>query len=169
MDRAYAEPLDVRAVAAVAYVSEAHFIRTFRAAFGETPHRYLKRRRVEGSMFLLRETDRKRRQPSQSHSTRRPSMPTNRSQAERIHELVMANAPNFVPRTYYGMPAYSLDGKTICFFKPASKFKDRYSTLGFETAARIDDGDLWPVAFAVINLTPAAEAQIVELVKKAAS
>ena len=91
-----------------------------------------------------------------------------RSQAKRIHELVKANAPNFVPRTYYGMPAYSLDGKTICFFKPASKFKDRYSTLGFETAARIDDGDLWPVAFAVINLTPAAEAQIVELVKKAA-
>jgi uncharacterized protein YdhG (YjbR/CyaY superfamily) len=91
-----------------------------------------------------------------------------RSQAERIHELVKANAPNFVPRTYYGMPAYSLDGKTICFFKPASKFKDRYSTLGFETAAKIDDGDLWPVAFAVINLTPAAEARIVELVKKAA-
>jgi uncharacterized protein YdhG (YjbR/CyaY superfamily) len=91
-----------------------------------------------------------------------------RSQAKRIHELVKANAPNFVPRTYYGMPAYSLDGKTICFFKPASKFKDRYSTLGFETSARIDDGDLWPVAFAVINLTPAAEARIVELVKKAA-
>ena len=88
--------------------------------------------------------------------------------AQRIHELVAANAPAFVPRTYYGMPAYALNGKTICFFKPAAKFKDRYATFGFETVARIDDGDMWPVAFAVIELTPKVEARIGELVKKAA-
>ena len=88
--------------------------------------------------------------------------------AEAIHQIVTKNAPDFVPRTYYGMPAYALDGKTICFLKPASKFKDRYATFGFETAAKIDDGDLWPVAFAVIRLTPAVEKRIAELVKKAA-
>ena len=91
-----------------------------------------------------------------------------RDLAERIHALVMRNAPTFQPRTYYGMPAYARDGKTICFFKPASKFKERYSTFGFETIARIDDGDSWPVAFAVMKLTPAVEARIAQLVKKAA-
>ncbi len=91
-----------------------------------------------------------------------------RGLAERIHELVAAAAPSFVPRTYYGMPAYAKDGKTICFFKPASKFKERYSTFGFETRARLDDGEMWPVAFAVTELTPRAEAQITALVKKAA-
>jgi uncharacterized protein YdhG (YjbR/CyaY superfamily) len=89
--------------------------------------------------------------------------------ASRIHELVLRNAPAFVPRTYYGMPAYARDGKTVCFFKPASKFKERYATFGFETIARIDEGEMFPVAFAVLELTPAAEARIVELVKKAAA
>jgi len=91
-----------------------------------------------------------------------------KAMAERIHALVTDNAPAFVPRTYYGMPAYALDGKVICFFQAASKFKVRYSTFGFQPDARIDDGDLWPVAFAVHDLTPAAERQIVALVKKAA-
>jgi uncharacterized protein YdhG (YjbR/CyaY superfamily) len=91
-----------------------------------------------------------------------------RTVAERIHALVTNSAPTFVPRTYYGMPAYAKDGKTICFFKPASKFKERYSTFGFEQAARIDDGAMWPVAFAVTELTADVEARIVELVKKAA-
>lgn len=91
-----------------------------------------------------------------------------RTVAERIHALVTHSAPAFVPRTYYGMPAYAKDGKTICFFKPASKFKERYSTFGFEQAARIDDGAMWPVAFAVTELTADVEARIVELVKKAA-
>jgi uncharacterized protein YdhG (YjbR/CyaY superfamily) len=90
-----------------------------------------------------------------------------RTVAQRIHALVTNSAPAFVPRTYYGMPAYAKDGKTICFFKPASKFKERYSTLGFEQAARIDDGAMWPVAFAVTELTADVEARIVELVKKA--
>jgi len=91
-----------------------------------------------------------------------------RTMAERIHALVTNSAPAFVPRTYYGMPAYAKDGKTICFFKPASKFKERYSTFGFEQSARIDDGAMWPVAFAVTELTADVEARIVELVKKAA-
>ena len=91
-----------------------------------------------------------------------------RVMAERIHALVTASAPGLMPRTYYGMPAYSRDGKVVCFFKPASKFKERYSTFGFEQAARMDDGEMWPVAFAVMELTTDVEARIVELVKKAA-
>jgi uncharacterized protein YdhG (YjbR/CyaY superfamily) len=90
------------------------------------------------------------------------------SMAERLHEIVTHAAPDLRPRTYYGMPAYARDGKTICFFKPKSKFKDRYSTLGFETVARLDDGPLFPCAYAVIELTPAVEKRIAELVKKAA-
>jgi uncharacterized protein YdhG (YjbR/CyaY superfamily) len=92
-----------------------------------------------------------------------------RAMAARVHEIVSKAAPSFVPRTYYGMPAYSREGKVICFFQPKSKFKVRYSTFGFQHDARIDDGELWPVAFAVDKLTPKAEAQIVALVKKAAS
>ena len=89
--------------------------------------------------------------------------------AERLHEIVTKAAPELMPRTYYGMPAYAKAGKTICFFKPKSKFKDRYSTLGFETVAQLDDGPLFPCAYAVIELTPAVEKRIAELVKKAAS
>jgi uncharacterized protein YdhG (YjbR/CyaY superfamily) len=92
---------------------------------------------------------------------------TDRVMAERIHELVTTTAPSLVPKTYYGMPAYAKDGKVICFFQPKSKFKVRYSTFGFQPDARIDDGDMWPVAFAVIELTPRSEAQIAKLVKKA--
>jgi uncharacterized protein YdhG (YjbR/CyaY superfamily) len=91
-----------------------------------------------------------------------------RTMAERIHALVSEAVPAFVPRTYYGMPAYAKDGKTICFFQPKAKFKVRYSTFGFQPDARIDDGEMWPVAFAVKELTPSVEMRIVELVKKAA-
>src|SRR6267143_3274074 len=91
-----------------------------------------------------------------------------RAMAERIHALVTKSAPDFVPRTYYGMPAYAKDGKVICFFQPASKVKVRYSTFGFQPDARVDDGDMWPVAFAVTKLTAGVEARIAELVKKAA-
>jgi uncharacterized protein YdhG (YjbR/CyaY superfamily) len=91
-----------------------------------------------------------------------------RAIAKRIHALVAENAPDFVPRTYYGMPAYAKDGKTICFFQPASKFKVRYGTFGFQPDARVDDGEMWPVAFAVTKLTKGVEARIAELVKKAA-
>jgi uncharacterized protein YdhG (YjbR/CyaY superfamily) len=89
-----------------------------------------------------------------------------RSMADRIHALVTSTAPTLVPRTYYGMPAYAKDGKTVCFFKPKHKFKERYATFGFEQSASLDDGEMWPVAFALIELTPDAEARIVSLVKK---
>ena len=92
-----------------------------------------------------------------------------RAIAARIHQLVLGAAPGLVPRTFYGMPAYAKDGKVICFFQAKSKFKVRYSTLGFQPDARLDDGEIWPVAFAVTKLTPAGERRIAELVKKAAS
>jgi len=96
-------------------------------------------------------------------------MPTaDRVMGERIHELVTGKAPVLVPRTYYGMPAYAKDGKVICFFKPASKFKVRYATFEFQPDARLDDGEMWPVSFAVAKLTAGVEARIAELVKKAA-
>jgi uncharacterized protein YdhG (YjbR/CyaY superfamily) len=91
-----------------------------------------------------------------------------RAMAERLHALVTDTAPDLVPRTYYGMPAYAKDGKVICFFQAASKFKVRYSTFGFQPDARVDDGEMWPVAFAVTKLTAGVEARIAELVKKAA-
>jgi uncharacterized protein YdhG (YjbR/CyaY superfamily) len=90
-----------------------------------------------------------------------------RTMAERIHALVTDAAPILVPRTYYGMPAYAKDGKVICFFQAASKFKVRYATFGFQPDATIDDGEMWPVAFAVAELTPAVEARIADLVKRA--
>jgi uncharacterized protein YdhG (YjbR/CyaY superfamily) len=93
--------------------------------------------------------------------------PEERAMAERIHKIVASAAPSLVPRTYYGMPAYAKDGKVILFFQGKSKFKVRYSTLGFQPDARIDDGEMWPVAFAVTELTPASEKRITELVKKA--
>jgi uncharacterized protein YdhG (YjbR/CyaY superfamily) len=93
---------------------------------------------------------------------------SDRAMAERIHAIVSNAAPSLVPRTFYGMPAYSKDGKVICFFQVKSKFKVRYSTFGFQPDAMIDDGEMWPVAFAVNELTPRAESRIVELVKKAA-
>lgn len=96
-------------------------------------------------------------------------MPTpDREMGERIHALVTESAPVLVPRTYYGMPAYAKDGKVICFFKPASKFKVRYATFEFQPDAGLDDGEMWPVAFALTKLTAGAEARIAELVKKAA-
>jgi len=95
-----------------------------------------------------------------------------RAMAERIHEVVSQAAPALVPKTYYGMPAYATEGKNgkvIGFFKPKSKFKVRYSTVGFQPDAHLDDGDMWPTEFAVITLTPAVEKKIAELIKKAAS
>jgi uncharacterized protein YdhG (YjbR/CyaY superfamily) len=91
-----------------------------------------------------------------------------RSLAARIHEIVLAAAPALEPRTFYGMPAYAKDGKVVCFFQAKSKFKVRYSTLGFQPDARLDEGEMWPVAFAVTSLTPAGEARIAELVQRAA-
>lgn len=92
-----------------------------------------------------------------------------RSMAERIHAIVKANAPELMPRTWYGMPAYTRDGKVVCFFQAAAKFDARYATLGFNDSANLDDGAMWPTAFALKELTPAVESKIAELVKKAVS
>jgi uncharacterized protein YdhG (YjbR/CyaY superfamily) len=92
-----------------------------------------------------------------------------RAMAERIHAIVTATAPALAPKTWYGMPAYARDGKVVCFFKSAEKFNSRYATLGFEEAANLDDGAMWPVAFALAKLTKADEARIATLVKKAVS
>ncbi len=90
-----------------------------------------------------------------------------RSLAERVHATVMAAAPDLWPRTWYGMPAYGRDGKLICFFQAASKFKVRYATFGFQPDAKLDDGAMWPTSFALVELTAEAEAKIGELVRKA--
>ena len=94
--------------------------------------------------------------------------PADRAMAERIHEVIMAAVPSLSPRTWYGMPAYAKDGKILCHFQPADKFKTRYATLGFSDEARLDDGRLFPVAYAVTELTPAEETRIGDLVKRAA-
>jgi hypothetical protein len=90
-----------------------------------------------------------------------------RAMAERLHALIRESAPVLTPKTWYGMPAYAKDGKIVCFFKAAAKFDSRYATLGFEEAAHIDDGAMWPTSFALTELTAADEARIGELVKKA--
>jgi uncharacterized protein YdhG (YjbR/CyaY superfamily) len=96
--------------------------------------------------------------------------PADRSLAERIHAIVKANAPTLSPKTWYGMPAYAdADGKVVVFFQDAGKFKYRYATLGFQDAANIDDGDLWPVSFALQKWTPAVEERIAALVRAAVS
>src|SRR5437867_3604556 len=87
-----------------------------------------------------------------------------RTLGKRVHEIVTTTAPDLMPRLYYGMPAYSKDGKVVCHFKCAQKFKSRYATLGFSDAAKLDEGTFWPTEFAVMELTPANEAWIAELV-----
>ena len=89
--------------------------------------------------------------------------------AERIHAIVKANAPTLTPRTWYGMPAYTKDGKVICFFQSGQKFKSRYATFGFQPDAKLDEGDIWPTSFALKWLTAVVEKRIGQLVKKAAS
>ena len=91
-----------------------------------------------------------------------------REAGEWIHALVKAAAPELSPRLWYGMPAYAKNGKLLCHFQPADKFKTRYPTVGFSDLANLDDGDVWPVAYAVAKLTPAAETKLADLVKKAA-
>jgi uncharacterized protein YdhG (YjbR/CyaY superfamily) len=92
-----------------------------------------------------------------------------RAMAERLHAIVKASAPALSPRTWYGMPAYAKDGKVVCFFQSAQKFKSRYATFGFNDAANLDEGAMWPTAFALTELTAADEARIAALVKKAVS
>lgn len=90
-----------------------------------------------------------------------------RTMAERLHAVVTAASPDLVPRTWYGMPAYARDGKVVCFFQGSAKFGTRYSSFGFSDSANLDDGEMWPTAFALTELTAAVEARIGELVKRA--
>ena len=90
-----------------------------------------------------------------------------RALAERLHALITTTAPELVPRTWYGMPAYSKDGKVVCFFQGAAEFKERYSTLGFSGEATLDDGAMWPTSFALTELNDEVEARIVDLVRRA--
>lgn len=93
-----------------------------------------------------------------------------RALAKRLHEIIRANAPDLLPKTWYGMPAYAnIDGKIVCFYQSAKKFETRYGTLGFNDSANLDDGSMWAVAYAVKELTPAVEEQIAALIKKAVS
>jgi uncharacterized protein YdhG (YjbR/CyaY superfamily) len=92
-----------------------------------------------------------------------------RAMAERLHALIKASAPALAPRTWYGMPAYAKDGKVVCFFQSSQKFKTRYATFGFSDKANLDEGAMWPTAFALTELTAADEARIGALVKKAVS
>jgi hypothetical protein len=95
--------------------------------------------------------------------------PADRVMAKRIHAIVKAAAPELVPRTWYGLPAYAKEGKVICFFKAASKYKERYATFGFDQAADLEEGTMWPSAWFLTKLTPADEERIAALVKKAVS
>jgi uncharacterized protein YdhG (YjbR/CyaY superfamily) len=92
-----------------------------------------------------------------------------RAMAERVHAIIKASAPSLVPRTWYGMPAYAKDGKVVCFFQSAAKFKARYAAFGFSDRANLDDGNMWPTYFALKRLTSAEEKKIARLVKEATS
>jgi uncharacterized protein YdhG (YjbR/CyaY superfamily) len=92
-----------------------------------------------------------------------------RAMAERLHALIKATAPELTSRTWYGMPAYAKDGNVVCFFQSGQKFKTRYATLGFSDKAKLDEGEMWPTAFALKKLTPAEEARIAALLKRAVS
>jgi uncharacterized protein YdhG (YjbR/CyaY superfamily) len=94
---------------------------------------------------------------------------SDRALAERVHAIIKASAPALAPNTWYGMPAYAQEGKVVCFFQSADKFKSRYATLGFNDAANLDEGAMWPTSFALTELTAAEEAKIGALVKKAVS
>jgi uncharacterized protein YdhG (YjbR/CyaY superfamily) len=94
---------------------------------------------------------------------------SDRAMGERLHAIIKASAPALSPRLYYGMPAYAKDGKVVCFFQPAQKFKTRYATFGFNDTANLDDGTMWPTAFALTELTAADEKRIGALVKKSVS
>jgi uncharacterized protein YdhG (YjbR/CyaY superfamily) len=90
-----------------------------------------------------------------------------RTIAKRLHELIRETAPGLTPKTWYGMPAYAKDGKVVCFFRNAGKFKERYAMFGFNDSAKLDNGSMWPIAFALTELTAAEEKKIAALVKKA--
>jgi len=128
----------------------------------------------EGEIAAMKETLRERKAAARGENQEQVvlekiasmSQP-DRAMAERIHEIVRASAPDLEPRTWYGMPAYAKGGKVVCFFQDAAKFKARYATFGFNDAANLDEGDMWPTSFALKKLTATDEAKIAALVKKA--
>jgi len=95
--------------------------------------------------------------------------PEDRAVGERLHEIILETAPGLTPRTWYGMPAYAREGKVVCFFRDAGKLEERYAVLGFNDSANLDDGSMWPIAYALTTLTPADEMTIRALVKQAVS
>jgi uncharacterized protein YdhG (YjbR/CyaY superfamily) len=95
--------------------------------------------------------------------------PPDRALAERLHAIITSTAPELAPRTWYGMPAYAKEGKVLCFFQSADKFKSRYATFGFSAEANLDEGTMWPTSFALTELKPAVEKKIAALVKQAVS
>jgi uncharacterized protein YdhG (YjbR/CyaY superfamily) len=122
----------------------------------------------ERSQELKAERSKKKKDPEAEVLAKIAEMPEpDRSLGQRIHEIIKANGPDLVPRLWYGMPAYSKDGKVLCFFQGAQKFDTRYSTLGFNDVANLDDGAMWPTAYAITELNAAEETAIADLVKKA--
>lgn len=144
---------------------------TKRTASGAKAHKGLS----DGEIAAMKETLKERRASQTREGAEKAALiaiaamkEPDRSMARRIHEIVKGSAPTLSPKTWYGMPAYAnQDGKVVCYFQTGQKFKTRYSTFGFQDAANLDDGDMWPVAFALKGLTAVDEARISELVKKA--
>ena len=129
-----------------------------------------------GERAALRETIRERKAAARGENDEKAVLAKiaemrepDRAMAKRLHAIIRASAPTLSPKTWYGMPAYAKDDKVVCFFQSGLKFKTRYATLGFQDAARLDEGQMWPTAFALTGLTAADEARIGTLVKKAAS
>ena len=126
---------------------------------------------TKGEIAAMEETLKERREGSEGESVVLAKIAEmkepGRTMAKRVHQIVKATAPHLVPRTWYGMPAYSKDDKVICFFQDANKFKARYATFGFTDKAKLDDGAMWPTTFALKKLSAVEEARIAALVKKA--
>ena len=136
-----------------------------------SPRKALQKGLTAEEKAAMRETIRERKSPGGEKEVlaKIAEMPKpDRVMAKRIHEIVKASAPELVPRTWYGMPAYAKDGKVVCFFQSAQKFKSRYATFGFSDRANLDRGTMWPTSFALMELTAAEEKKISALVKKAA-
>lgn len=140
--------------------------------FADEERAAMKERAKELKEEARRERSKKEKEESESEVLAKiAEMPEpERTMAARLHEIIKANAPDLAPKTWYGMPSYAnRDGKIVCFFQSAQKFSTRYATLGFNDSANLDDGSLWPVAYALKELSATEEAKIIALVKKAVS
>ena len=139
-------------------------------AFTDTEREILKETARERKAAARRKPGNEREDGLRDIQAKIAEMPeSDRRMAERFHEIVTSNAPSLMPRTWYGMPAYAKDGKIVCFFQAADKFKARYATFGFDQAANLDEGSMWPTSWAATKLTKADEERIAALVRKAVS